>query len=142
MEMENMGEIIDSFGSIELQNQSYNKKNIEEHMEELPICCNLLFCKNKIMENQKILIKKTRSEFWNQIKNAIEESLTSVTLILPNNMLCDTRNILILELLERFGPITIIGEEIYGIQGIEALVIHKDDIPPKPKKILIEFIKL
>jgi hypothetical protein len=120
---------------------SFNEKKIPDRLLDWPAYITLRECKEKIEENQVIVIEQVRSQFCKKIINAINNSIPSICLTFPNNILNSNKNIIILELIERFGAITITGEfDNYTSCEINC-VNCINDIPPNPTKIFIEFLK-
>lgn len=119
-------------------NNEFNNE-MSTRLKSFPKCCNLQFCREKIKENQQILIEEVRGLFWKEIKYAVDNSMIKVSLKFPENLLKEYRIIITNELIFLFGSINIIGQG-YEDNNIEIFgVTNENDIPDIPKEIIINF---
>jgi len=116
--------------------------DVSDQLNEFPNHCNINDCKNQIIKNQQNLIEQVRSNFTKKINKCVNESELCIVLQFPSNLLNSSRTILILELIERFGPLTIQSGQGSDIKCEGNGISHVNDIPKNPKTIIINIMQL
>jgi hypothetical protein len=94
-------------------------------------------CIDKMTSNQKILIKSTRQDIYDNIIKFSDECNTIMTIDLPDKLWHEHKLTLIGEILERFGKIKI--KIISGQIDVTKVISDIKDVPINVKKIIIEF---
>lgn len=122
-------------------NMDFNENNIQERLQVWPDYITLKDCKERIEQNQIIVIEQVRSQFCKNIINAINNSIPNIILVFPNNLLNNNRKIIIKELVDRFGALSVTGEVDECTICESNYVNEIEDIPPNPTKIHLEFLK-
>ena len=124
-------------------NHITNHQLNNDQLDKFPDNCNIQTYRERILSNQHILIKQIRLQFLNSMEKCVEENCPNIELVFPANLLESFRKILIKEIFERFGPVTIICENINNdLEPNESCGVNNEkDIPRNPKKILIDIIK-
>jgi len=120
---------------------NFDENSILERLQEWPEYITLRNCKERIEQNQIIVIEQVRSQFCKNIINAINNSIPSIILIFPDNLLNNNKKIIIKELIDRFGLISVTGE-LDNYTSCETNCVNDiEEIPPNPTKIHLEFLK-
>ena len=122
-------------------NNIINIDEIPTRLQTWPDYVTLRECKERIEHNQIIVIEQVRSQFCKIIINAINNSIPIIILEFPNNLLNVNKRIIIEELIERFGSLTIFGETNSFTVCEVNCVDSVDEIPPNPTKIHLEILK-
>lgn len=67
----------------------------------------MLICRNKLYDNQSILLKKTRKHITKSILSEIDNNNNNASVNLDNKLWDENKIIIIEELLEKFGVLTL-----------------------------------
>lgn len=120
---------------------NFEENSIPDRLDKWPDYITLRDCKEQMEENQKIVIEQVRSLFCKEIIKAINNSIPNIWLEFPNNILNNNKKIIILELIDRFGAISITGKSDEYTFCETNYINNINDIPPNPIKIYLEFLK-
>ena len=133
-----------NFNNIKKQeyfNTKFNEASISDRLENWPDHITLKECKEQIELNQIIVVEQTRSLFCKIIINAVNNSVPNIVLNFPNNLLNNNKKIIIGELIDRFGVLSITGQIDDNTLCETNCINDIEDIPPNPVKIHLEFLK-
>lgn len=122
-------------------NINFDENIVPDRLQNWPDCITLKDCKEQMEQNQVIVIEQTRSLFCKSIMNAVNNSVPIVALDFPKNLLNNNKILIIKELIDRFGAISVDGESDNYTLCEAKCVNDMDDIPPNPTKIYLEFLK-
>lgn len=112
---------------------------IPERLCEWPSWINLKVCKETLEQNQKIILEKSRSEFCKKILKATEMSEPEVLLEFPVNLFNKNKMILISELINNFGSVTIYGKTENALWE-HNFIKDIEEVPSNPQSVKIIFV--
>ena len=107
-------------------------------MDTFPQDFNLQNCFKRIEHNQKNLIKDVRQDFYNLVQEGVEKCEKKVELHFPDKLWSDNRNILVSEMIDRFGELEVKSERSAEVSVTEC--IHADE--PLPKNVSTIILEL
>ena len=106
-------------------------------MDKFPDDFNREFCIAKITENQKSLIKDTRSQLYEKVKENVINSKQFITYDFPQNLWQEHRIKITQEVLSRFNEVNTIKNS-NGIT-VTQNILNPKDIPQDIQSIKIKF---
>ena len=108
-------------------------------MDYFPDNFNLKTCMDVIGKKQAKLIKEERQNLYDTTIAAVESCEKHVELVFSKKVWPENRNVLTLELLEKFGELKV--TTMQGGFDITGVAADAEDIPKNIKSVIIEFWK-
>jgi len=107
-------------------------------MDKFPDDMNLMRCKEIIEAKQLDLLRKTRENFYKKVKEGVDKCSHIIKLVFPENLWHTHRKVILVELLERFGEVTIVTKQNNNI--VTRITDNSDDVV-QIDEITLEFFE-
>ncbi len=108
-------------------------------MDKFPDDINFRTCLINMKNNQANIIRQIRKDFYNKIIEAVKQCHKELTLQFPDNLWCENRKILAIELLDRFKALRV--KSFQSTHNFDKLIINKAEITKNIDIIIINFWK-
>ncbi len=108
-------------------------------MDKFPDDINFRTCLINMKNNQANIIKQIRKDFCDKIREAVKQCHKELTLKFPDNLWCENRKILAIELLDRFKALRVKSFQI--THNVDKLIMNKVELTKNIDIIVINFWK-
>ena len=108
-------------------------------MDKFPDDINLKTCFVNMKDNQENIVRQIREDFCNKIREAVKQCYKNLTLKFPDNLWCENRKILAIELLDRFKSLRV--ESFQSTHNFSKLITNVAEINKNIDIVVINFWK-